>query len=175
MCLSTFELGKSSQSSAETVRANRRCSRSSRVSPFPREGARGSMGVWDRCSRSELASIPSSAVWLDHGKVARIGSPQATVAAYLGGERRGRYVAESRKSLPQLLEAEILGPGERPASRVLNTDPVIVRMRYHLPHRHSGVVVGIGVLSADGTTLFTTNTNDVAADVPEGAGGHESS
>jgi hypothetical protein len=34
-------------------------------------------------------------------------------------------------------------------------------------------VVGIGVLSADGIPLFTTNTNDVALPVPDGAGDYE--
>ncbi|HWW84254.1 MAG TPA: ABC transporter ATP-binding protein [Vicinamibacterales bacterium] len=119
--------------------------------------------------------LATSAVWMDRGKVARIGTPHSTVAAYLGGERRGRYVAEARKSVPHLLEAEILGPGGQPASRVLNTDPVTVRLRYHIPQRHSGLVLGIGVLSADGTALFTTNTNDVAADVPEEPGEYDAS
>jgi lipopolysaccharide transport system ATP-binding protein len=119
--------------------------------------------------------LATSAVWLDRGKVAGIGSPQATVAAYLGGERRARYVAGTRTAAPQLLEAEILGPGERPASRVLNTDPVVVWMRYQLPLRRPGVVVGIGVLSADGTPLFTTNTSDVALEVPDQPGEYEAS
>jgi lipopolysaccharide transport system ATP-binding protein len=117
--------------------------------------------------------LASSVVWLDHGKVMLIGAPRPTIAAYLGGERRARFVAEKRTGGPQMLEAEIEGPAGRPASRVLNTDPVTVRIRYVLPSRTPGAVVGIGVLSADGLPLFTSNPHDVELDLPDALGAYE--
>jgi lipopolysaccharide transport system ATP-binding protein len=119
--------------------------------------------------------LATSTVWLNHGVVAAIGDPKATIAKYLGGERRARYVAERPSGKPQLLEAEVCDAAGGPASRVLNTDAVAVRLRYTLPRRTPGTVVGIGVLSADGIPLFTSNTNDVSAEVPDSAGEYEAS
>jgi homopolymeric O-antigen transport system ATP-binding protein len=119
--------------------------------------------------------LATSTVWLNRGVVAAIGDPKTTIAKYLGGERRARYVAEQPSGRPQLLEAEVCDAAGRPASRVLNTDAVAVRLRYALPRRTPGTVVGIGVLSADGIPLFTSNTNDVSADVPDSAGEYEAS
>ena len=117
--------------------------------------------------------LATSVMWLDHGRVMSIGGPRETIAKYLGGDRRSRYVAERRTDKPQLLQADICDTAGRPVSRLLNTDAVVVRLRYALPRRMSGAVVGIGVLAADGTQLFTTNTNDVSADVPQAAGEYE--
>ena len=60
-------------------------------------------------------------------------------------------------------------------SRVLNTDPVTIGIRYALPARTPGMVVGIGVLAGDGTTVFTTNTNDGAVRVPDEVGEYDAS
>jgi homopolymeric O-antigen transport system ATP-binding protein len=117
--------------------------------------------------------LATSVVWLDRGRVKAMGTPRTVIAAYLGGERRARFVADGGKNVPHVLEAEICDAAGRPASRVLNTDPVAVRIRYALPRRAPGVVVGIGVLSADGIPLFTTNTNDVEVALPDAAGEYE--
>ena len=117
--------------------------------------------------------LATVAMWLDHGRLMSIGQPRAIVAQYLGGERRARYVAERRTSVPQLLEAEVLDADGRPASRVLNTDGVSFRLRYALPRQTVGTIVGIGILSADGIPLFTSNTNDVAAEIRDGPGEYE--
>jgi lipopolysaccharide transport system ATP-binding protein len=117
--------------------------------------------------------LASSVIWLDHGRVMSIGAPRETIAKYLGGDRRSRYVAERRSDAPQVLHAEIADASGRPVSRLLNTDSVSVRLRYALPRRMAGTVIGIGVLSADGVPLFTSNTNDVEALLPQDAGEHE--
>ena len=117
--------------------------------------------------------LATSVMWLDRGRVVQIGAPRPTIAAYLGGERRSRFVATVRTSGPQLLEADVFDAHDRPAARLLNTDPVTIRIRYALPHRAPGMMVGIGVLAADGTTIFTTNTNDAATTVPDAAGEYE--
>lgn len=119
--------------------------------------------------------LATSAIWLDRGRVMSMGTPRATVAAYLGGERRARYVAAARRDGPHLVEAEIFDGAGRPASRTLNTDPIVVRLRYALPARSPGTLIGIGVLSADGTPLFTSNTADVGAEVPDAAGEYDAS
>ena len=117
--------------------------------------------------------LASSVIWLDHGRVMSIGAPRETIAKYLGGDRRSRYAAEGGSDKPQVLHADIEDASGRAVSRLLNTDRVVVRLRYALPRRMAGTVVGIGVLSADGVPLFTSNTNDVEATLPQEAGEHE--
>ena len=119
--------------------------------------------------------LATSVVWLDHGRVASIGTPRATIARYLGGERRARFMAPRRTGGPQIIEAAVADHQGDAVSRVLNTDPVTISIRYALPHRTPGMAVGIGVLAGDGTTLFTTNTNDVAVRVPDAVGEYDAS
>src|SRR6266849_2346021 len=63
----------------------------------------GKMGDVARAGRTvvlvshQLAAVyrlATSTVWLNRGVVAAIGDPKTTIAKYLGGERRARYVAE---------------------------------------------------------------------------------
>jgi hypothetical protein len=42
-----------------------------------------------------------------------------------------------------------------------------------LPHRTPGVRIGIGVLSCDGTPIFTTNTEDAGVSCPSNSGEFE--
>src|SRR5262249_19738545 len=119
--------------------------------------------------------LATSVVWLDRGRVMQIGRPRPTIAAYLGGARRSRFAAASRKPGPQLLEADV--PDRRgPEGRLgLNPVPVTSRVGFALPPRTPGLLVGIGVLAADGTTIFPTNTNDVSTPVPSAPGESEAS
>jgi lipopolysaccharide transport system ATP-binding protein len=117
--------------------------------------------------------LATSAIWLDRGRLVSIGEPRAIIAAYLGGERRSRYVAERRTSKPQLLEAEACDSHGRPAARVLSTDGVSFRLRYSLPQPRPGLIVGVSVLSADGLPLFTSNMSDVGMDAPDAPGEYE--
>jgi lipopolysaccharide transport system ATP-binding protein len=117
--------------------------------------------------------LATSAIWIDRGRVMAIGTPRATIARYLGGERRAQYTAATRPDRPHIVEAELVDAAGRPASRILNTDPVTVHLRYSLPRRSPGIVVGIGVLSADGLPLFTSNTTDESMLVPDGPGEYE--
>jgi hypothetical protein len=52
---------------------------------------------------------------------------------------------------------------------VVVTDPVCVRLRVRLPPGSSGTRLGIGVTSADGTPIFTSNLDDVGVALPVGA------
>jgi lipopolysaccharide transport system ATP-binding protein len=117
--------------------------------------------------------LATSVAWLDRGRVVEVGPPRQTIASYIGGERRSRFAAPRRTGGPQLIEADVCDARGECVSRVLNTDPVTIRIRYVLPQRRPGMVVGIGVLAGDGTTLFTTNTNDVSRTVPDAAGEYE--
>jgi lipopolysaccharide transport system ATP-binding protein len=119
--------------------------------------------------------LATSAIWLDRGRVMGIGKPGAIIAAYLGGERRARYVATIDRDAPYVSEAEIIDRSGRTVSRVLNTDAVTIRLLYRVPRRTPGLFVGIGVLSAEGVPLFTSNTGDEATDVPAEPGEYEAS
>jgi hypothetical protein len=55
-------------------------------------------------------------------------------------------------------------------ARPLSTTPFVFDLAYVLPKRAPGTRVGIGVLSVDGIVVFTSNTRDVAAEVPSEAG-----
>lgn len=110
------------------------------------------------------------ALLLEAGRLVCQGEPRAVVARYLGGEPRARYVAQTRTGRPQVVEAELVGADRRPASRPPITDTIGVKMRVVLPAPAPGVRCGIGVLSADGMPLFTSNLDDVQMALPSTAG-----
>jgi lipopolysaccharide transport system ATP-binding protein len=112
----------------------------------------------------------TSALLLDRGQVVFTGEPRAAVARYLAGDGRVRYVAAARTSEPQVLEAELVTRDGGPLPRPVITEPIGVRLRVSLPERSPGLRCGIGVLSADGLPLFTSNLDDVDQHLPGTAG-----
>ena len=55
----------------------------------------------------------------------------------------------------------------------LNTDAFGFHVRYILPQARSGMKVGIGVLAADGTVVFTSGCDDVSVELPREAGEYD--
>lgn len=117
-----------------------------------------------------IRRLCTSALLLDRGQLVFRGSAREAVGRYLADERRVRYVAARIEPRPQVLEAELIDGSGRPASRVAITDPVAVRLRVRLPQAAPGTRLGIGVLAADGTTVFTSNLDDVGLALPPGPG-----
>jgi lipopolysaccharide transport system ATP-binding protein len=110
------------------------------------------------------------ALLLEAGRVVHEGEPRGVVARYLSGGSRARYVAASRTGRAQVVEAELVAGDGRPAARPHITDAIAVRMRVVLPGPTPGLRCGIGVLAADGSTIFTSNVDDVQVPMPSGPG-----
>jgi lipopolysaccharide transport system ATP-binding protein len=110
------------------------------------------------------------ALLLDHGCVVFTGEPRLAVARYLSAGGRSRYQAAHVSADPQVLEAELVDVAGKSLEHVVVTDPVCVRLRIQLPAGSSGTRLGIGVTSADGTPIFTSNLDDVGVTLPPGPG-----
>jgi lipopolysaccharide transport system ATP-binding protein len=114
--------------------------------------------------------LATSAILLERGKLVGSGAVRPMVARYLGGHSHAGYTAARRTGKPQVLESYLIDQAGQPIARPLNTDAFGFQIRVLLPEARSGVRVGIGVLTADGTVVFTSGTDDVALDVPAEAG-----
>jgi lipopolysaccharide transport system ATP-binding protein len=112
----------------------------------------------------------TSAMLLQHGRLIRVGDVRSTVAAYLGGEARGWFVAAARTGDPQILAADLEDSSGRPLDNPVCTEPIVCRIHFTLPHRAPGTRLGIGVLSSDGIPVFTTNIADARVPCPSGPG-----
>jgi lipopolysaccharide transport system ATP-binding protein len=117
--------------------------------------------------------LATSALLLERGRLKASGPVRAMVARYLAGESRAVYRADRRTGQPQILSAEIVDGAGGTIAKPLNTDAFGFRLHYVLPQSRAGLKVGIGVLAADGTVIFTNGSDDVAMDVPRDAGEYE--
>jgi lipopolysaccharide transport system ATP-binding protein len=115
----------------------------------------------------------TSAMLLQHGRLVHVGDVRSTVAAYLGGEARGGYVAAARTGDAQILSADLEDVFGAPIENPACTEPIVCRIRFALPQRSPGVRIGIGLLSCDGIPIFTTNTADAGIPCPSGPGDFE--
>ncbi|MBL8191425.1 MAG: Wzt carbohydrate-binding domain-containing protein, partial [Acidobacteria bacterium] len=82
-------------------------------------------------------------------------------------------VARSRTGHPQVLSAKICDVNGHPLDEPVCTEPFLVRLHFVLPEDAPGTQLGIGILSADGLPLFTSNTWDVDMEAPTKAGEYE--
>jgi len=110
--------------------------------------------------------LATSAILLDRGRLVNAGPVRAIVAQYLAGAAGTRYEATALTGDPQFLSAELVDLDGARATAPLSSQPFAFRLRYVIPKHHPGLRVGIGLLAADGTTIFTTNTEDVALQLP---------
>jgi len=115
----------------------------------------------------------TSAMLFDRGRLVHTGDVRSTVAAYLGGDARGGFVAAGRTGQAQILSADLEDARGRPLEHPSCSDAVVCRIVFALPRRAPGTRVGIGVLACDGTTVFTTNNADAGTDCPSGPGEFE--
>jgi lipopolysaccharide transport system ATP-binding protein len=112
-----------------------------------------------------------TALLLEGGRITARGTAREVVGRYLAGDNRPRYLAPVRSGGPQILVVELTVSG--PAGRPLNTDAIGFHITYVLPARTPGVQIGIGVLSADGESLFTSRPADEDLPVPSDPGEHQ--
>ncbi len=117
--------------------------------------------------------LATSALLLERGRLKASGHVRPMVAQYLSGDAHASFVAERRNGRPQILEADVIDAHGARVAKPLNTDAFGFRVRFVLPEARSGMTIGIGVLAADGTVVFTNNSDDVALAVPREAGEYE--
>ena len=120
-----------------------------------------------------IQRLCTTAMLLDRGRLVRMGDVRSTVAGYLAGDTRAGYVAASITGGPQILAAELLGRDDAPLMRPASGDPIVCHVTFVVPHPSPGLKAGIGVLSAEGTPLFTSNTDDAGLAVPSNTGTYE--
>ena len=117
--------------------------------------------------------LATSALLLERGRLKASGHVRSMVAQYLSGGAHAAFRAERRSGQPQILEAEVVDARGSRVAKPLNTDVFGFRVRFVLPEARSGMTIGIGVLAADGTVVFTSNSDDVSLAVPRAAGEYE--
>lgn len=115
----------------------------------------------------------SKVIVLENGQVIGNGQPRAMISNYLREGSGETYVARSRTGHPQFLSAKICDVNGHPLAEPVCTEPFLVRLHFVLPEDAPGTQLGIGILSADGLPLFTTNTWDVHMEAPTKAGEYE--
>jgi lipopolysaccharide transport system ATP-binding protein len=120
-----------------------------------------------------IQRLCTSAILLDRGKVVRMGDVRSTVASFLAGETRRGYVASSMTGKPQVVAADLRSVSGAPLARPNTGEPIVCHIEYVIPHLSPGTKLGVGVLSADGLPLFTSNSDDVGIDVPSAEGTYE--
>jgi lipopolysaccharide transport system ATP-binding protein len=120
-----------------------------------------------------IQRLCKTALLLDHGRLLRAGDVRSTVAAYLGGETRGGYLATARTGKPQILSADLRDITGAPLARVTTPDDVVCHISYVLPQTSPALRIGMTLMSADGLTLFTSSTDDAGVSVPSAVGTYE--
>jgi lipopolysaccharide transport system ATP-binding protein len=115
----------------------------------------------------------TTALLLDRGRIVRQGDVRSVVGAYLSGDTRGGYAAATLTGDAQVIAADLRDRSGAPLARPATAEPIVCRIEYELPHHSPGTLVGIGVLAADGTTVFTTNSDDAGVSVPSAPGRYE--
>jgi lipopolysaccharide transport system ATP-binding protein len=113
-----------------------------------------------------IQRLCTSALLLGEGRLLQAGDVRSVVSAYLGGASRGGYAASVITGAPQILSVDLEDPQGRTLGTPLSTEPIVCRIRVSVPTRTTDLRVGIGVLSADGVPIFTTNTDDVGLPCP---------
>ena len=113
-----------------------------------------------------IQRLATSALLLEGGRLVGSGPVRPMVARYLGGHAHARYHTDHRTGQPQILEAQVVDALGEPVAKPLNTDAFGFRVRFVLPEARSGIKLGIGVLTGDGTVVFTSGTDDVALELP---------
>jgi lipopolysaccharide transport system ATP-binding protein len=120
-----------------------------------------------------IQRLCTSVIRLDRGRIADAGNPRAVASAYLADSKRSTFGVVKLTGAPQFLAADVRDTSGMALAGVFSTEPFVIHLRYVLPEDSPGTRVGIGVLSAEGTPVFTSNAIDAALEVPSRAGEYE--
>jgi lipopolysaccharide transport system ATP-binding protein len=122
-----------------------------------------------------IQRLCTSALLLDHGRVAHVGDVRSTVAAYLAGSARGGYVAPHRTGHAQVLAVDVCDLSGASLVRPVCADAIVCRVRYVLPRTAPDTDVVLTVLTADATPVFSTSSHDAGMRLPSEPGEYETS
>jgi lipopolysaccharide transport system ATP-binding protein len=117
-----------------------------------------------------IQRLCTSAILLDRGRLVYAGDVRSTVGAYLGGDARGGYAAAERTGRPQILSADLEDIAGRPLVNAVCTEPCVCRIHVGLPQPSPETRLELVVVSADGVTVFSTESGDAELRVPSGPG-----
>ncbi|MBS1790803.1 MAG: ABC transporter ATP-binding protein [Acidobacteria bacterium] len=120
-----------------------------------------------------IERLCSKVIVLQGGNVVGNGKPRTMISNYLRENSGEHYTARSLTGDPQFLSAKLCDVSGNPISEPVCTESFVIRLHYVLPEDSPGTRIGIGVLSADGLPLFTTNTMDFSIETPDKAGEYE--
>jgi lipopolysaccharide transport system ATP-binding protein len=111
-----------------------------------------------------------TAILLRSGRLVAAGRTREVVSSYLAGEDRPGYTATIRTGKPQILRAELEDSQRSPVTRALSTESFQVRLDYTVPQATPGLRVGIGLVTLEGVTIFTSESRDAGVAAPAEAG-----
>jgi len=117
-----------------------------------------------------IQRLCTRALLLDGGRVVADGATSDVTARYLSGDARPTFVAAARTGEPQIVYVGLKDTAGRPVIRPLITAPLVIEIGYVLPHVAPGTCVGIGLLTADGAAVFSSDSRDagvVASGAPD--------
>jgi lipopolysaccharide transport system ATP-binding protein len=107
-----------------------------------------------------IQRLCTRALLLDRGRVAADGRTAEVTARYLSGDARPTFAAAARTGEPQIVHVALRDVAGRPLARAVITAPLVIEIGYVLPHPSPGTCVGIGVLTGDGTAVFSSDSRD---------------
>jgi lipopolysaccharide transport system ATP-binding protein len=120
-----------------------------------------------------IQRLCTSALLLDRGRVVHAGDVRSTVAAYLAGGARGGFAAPARTGAAQIVSVDLRDAAGAPVARPVCTEPLTCHVRYVLPRISPDTGLVMTVLTADGTPVFTTTSEDAELDLASEAGEYE--
>jgi hypothetical protein len=109
---------------------------------------------------SLVQRLASIAMWLADGRMMAAGPARAVLAQHFAADTGARFVASRRTNRPQFLSAELVGRRGSSPARLPADEACRFRIRYVVPDDWPGLTVGMSVLAADGSVIFTANTAD---------------
>ncbi len=112
---------------------------------------------------SAVNRICGQTIWMDSGRVEKIGQTAEVVRAYLGSGtlKSGCATFEHRpKKRGQLVSVSLMDPKMSASSSLLAHDPIRVRVGYRLDEPCQQYRVGVVVMTPDGTAVYHSASSD---------------
>jgi lipopolysaccharide transport system ATP-binding protein len=126
---------------------------------------RGRTTLFVSHNMSAIENLCTRVLWLDRGRVIRIGAPGDIVAAYLSGARAAggdvleyRAAGEASAAPVQVLHASLAGSGQH---GVMQGDDLLLGLRLHVREAVRRLQLSVAISTAEGTLVSTASNMDV--------------